>query len=318
MLFNKWCVYWFDHTSDRRVITTNAKYEEIITHVIQPYFKTFTLANVDTAVIQVFLNNLRLKGLKASRVAMIRSILSAVMGFAVNHNLISHNPGVLARSLKRSRSEIHILNDYDIKQLINMQTESRYIPLILFTLFLGVRIGEALGLSWNKIDMDKGVVEISQQAVSYYYNGKTLQDIVPYTKDKNKRVLPLPEIAKDLLQKQKDLYVENPNKLVFTEEDGSQILYASFYYRFNKIMESIGRSDVAPHDLRHTMASTLLYKTKDILLLKEFLGHEAVSTTEFYPTATLQERQDTANMLDNYFATYVRKVFASEGNENLC
>ena len=309
MPFNRWCVYWFDHTNCRRTFTTNAKYEEIITRVIQPYFKNIALSEVDTHMIQNFINGLVTRGLKESRVSMVRLVISAVMVYAVNHNLISRNPTTLAHSAKRKASQINILTDDNIRQLLAIQDSSIYISVILFTLFLGLRIGETLGLPWNKINMDKGIVEISQQAVSYYDGIKTVQEIVPYTKDKNKRILPLPDIAVDLLKKQKELYIENSDNLVFTEIDGSEILYASFYYRFNKIMESIGRSDIAPHDLRHTMASTLLYKTKDIFLLKEFLGHESIYATEFYPTATLEERQETASALDAYFASYLEEAF---------
>ena len=310
MPFNRWCVYWFDHTDYRRSMTTNAKYEEIITRVIQPSFRDFRLSDIDVDVIQRFLDGFAVKGYSASRVSMIRLILSAIMSYAVNHNLIRRNPGLLAASQKRRRSDINILNDDDIRKLIEIQNQSRYVPVILFTLFMGLRIGESLGLSWDKVNIERNVVEISQQAVSYYKDGKTMQSIVPYTKERNKRVLPLPDVARDLLIRQRNNYIENENNLVFTENDGRMMLYASFYHQFNRIMKSIGREDVTPHDLRHTMASTLLYSTDDILLLKEFLGHNSLGSTVCYPTATLQERQETADAIDDYFAPLLDGVFS--------
>ena len=319
MQLGKWCAYWFDHTDYRRSMTTNAKYEEIITRVIQPYFRDIALCEIDTELIQKFLNELAAKGYSASRVAMIRSILGAIMCYAVNHNLIRRNPGLLANSEKRHRSDIHILSDDDIRKLIRLQNDSQYVSVTLFTLFMGLRIGETLGLSWDKVNFEENTVEISQQAVSYYKNGKTLQSIVPYTKEKNKRILPLPEIARNLLVMQRDKHIDSDNNLVFTENNGMMMLYPSFYYNFNKLMKSIGRDDVTPHDLRHTMASTLLYSTDDILLLKEFLGHNSLNTTFRYPTATLQERQETANAIDDYFMPMLCEVFGNyEGDEYQC
>ena len=36
------------------------------------------------------------------------------------------------------------------------------------------------------------------------------------------------------------------------------------------------------HTLRHTAATLLYYETQDILILKEFLGHESITSTQIY------------------------------------
>ena len=180
---------------------------------------------------------------------------------------------------------------------------------MLITLFLGLRIGESLGLSWNKIDMENKNVEISQQVISYYKDGKTVQTLVPYTKNKSVRVLPIHEIAFKIFEEQREKYIPNENNLVFTEDNGKIILYAAFYYQFNKIMNKLGRPDITPHSLRHTAATTLLYEAKDILLVKEVLGHNSIRTTEIYPTVSLHERKEIAMTLDKYFEPYIKNVF---------
>ena len=308
MKFNEWCLYWLEHTNYSRSITTHAKYEEIILRVIKPAFENKILSELKYQDIQGFIDILNIKGLRAARISMIRSVLKMILECAANHNLISRNPASLAQSTKRNFKFSAVLNDEDIKKLILIKDDSRYIPVILLTLFLGLRIGECLGLSWNNIDMEKGNVNISQQFVSYYKDGKTIQSLLPYTKTRKNRILPLPEVAKELLEAQRKIYVANHDNLVFTEDDGSPILYAAFYYRFNQIMDKIGRPDITPHSLRHTAATTLLYNTKDILLVKEMLGHTSVKTTGRYPTASLQERIKTAKAIDDYFASYMEAL----------
>ena len=100
MKFNEWCVYWFEHTSYSRGLTTNAKYEEIIFRVICPVFAKKILSDIKYQDIQNFISILNLKGLKASRISMIKSILNMIFEYAVNHNLISRNPAALAHQLK--------------------------------------------------------------------------------------------------------------------------------------------------------------------------------------------------------------------------
>ena len=305
MSFNDWCDYWLESTNYSRSLTTNAKYEEIISRVIQPVFVEKILSQVSLDDIQGFIDALNVK---ESRSSMIKTILNMIMQGAVEHNLITRNPASLAQPTKSKRKNIAILNDEDIKALLGFKDESVYVRALLFTLFLGLRIGETLGLSWNNVDLENGKVTISQQLTSYYKDGKTNNALLPYTKTRENRVLPLPDIAQDLLRDQKNFYVENPDKLVFTEKDGRGILYAAFYYQFNKFMYRIGRSDVTPHSLRHTTATTLLYNTKDIFLVKEVLGHRSLNTTGHYPTVSLQERQTAAKALDEFFAVYMKEV----------
>ena len=303
--FNDWCNYWLEITNYSRSLTTNAKYEEIISRVIQPAFDGKILSQVSYDDIQGFIDGLNVK---ESRSSMIKAIMKMIMQGAVDHNLITRNPASLAQPVKSKRKNIAILNDDDIKALLGLKDESVYVRALLFTLFLGLRIGETLGLSWNNVDFEEGNVTISQQLTSYYKDGKTHNALLPYTKTRENRVLPLPDIAQDLLTEQQKFYVDNPDRLVFTDEKGAGILYAAFYYQFNKLMYRIGRSDVTPHSLRHTTATTLLYNTKDIFLVKEVLGHRSLNTTGHYPTVSLQERQIAAKALDEYFAVYMKEV----------
>lgn len=309
MPFNDFCVYWLNHTNDIRSISTNAKYEEIITRILYPVFKDKKLNEINTDIIQKFLDSLKVKGLQETRVSMIRAVITMITGYAANHNLIARNPGLLAYSDRRKHKNVSVLNDDEIKILIDLRDKEKYVRLMLVTLFLGLRIGEGLGLSWNKIDMENKNVEISQQIISYYKDGKTIQSLVPYTKNKSVRVLPIHEAAFKILEEQREQYIPNENNLVFTEDNGNMILYATFYYQFNKIMNKLGRPDITPHSLRHTAATTLLYESKDILLVKEVLGHNSIRTTEIYPTISLRERQEIAMTLDKYFAPYIKHVF---------
>ena len=153
-------------------LTTNAQYGEIISRIIQPAFTGKILSRVEYDEIQSFVDSLNVK---ASRSSMIKAILNMIMQGAVDHNLITRNPAALTLTTKSTRKDIAILNDDDIKALLALKNESVYVRALLFTLFLGLRIGETLGLSWDNIDIDNGNVTISQQLTSYYKDGKTHQ-----------------------------------------------------------------------------------------------------------------------------------------------
>jgi site-specific recombinase XerD len=59
---------------------------------------------------------------------------------------------------------------------------------------------------------------------------------------------------------------------------------------------NMGSKNYTPHKLRHTMATTLAKNGEDILIIKEALGHENVSTTQIY---THLDNLDVARAVNN-------------------
>ncbi len=50
--------------------------------------------------------------------------------------------------------------------------------------------------------------------------------------------------------------------------------------------------EISSHDLRATYATIIQSKTKDILVLKELLGHASVTTTQAYPLTSLEAMRE--------------------------
>jgi integrase len=64
----------------------------------------------------------------------------------------------------------------------------------------GVRIGEALAVSWSEVDLDARSVEIDWKLVRI--NGEGLRR-VPRVKDDSDRTLPLPPLAVEMLHRRR-------------------------------------------------------------------------------------------------------------------
>ena len=322
MRFAEWAAYWMETTKDFRVVTTDAKYEEILNSILIPILGEQRLSEITEDTILECLVNEKAKGRSNSRIISIFSVLTVLLTGAVNHNLIERNPCLTVKLPHRVRQECAILTDADIQKMMNIYGTHRYMPMIMTMLFLGLRVGEAIGLDWTRVDLKARTVTIDCQMVSFYSEGRTQTKLVPYTKNRVKRTLPLCDQAyqclSDLKAEQVLLNGEAAEQLsgpVFREADGNYVKYAAFYYEFNKLMAAIGREDVHPHSLRHTAASTLLYTTGDLLLVKEFLGHRSIRSSEVYPEATEKEKQETADAIDHYYGFWLRWLFEEAESE---
>lgn len=90
--------------------------------------------------------------------------------------------------------------------------------------------------------------------------------------------------------------------LVFTNAIGGHRSIFGFYKSFKSIVESIGRPDARPHDLRHTCATTAIAAGADIKSVQDLLGHATASfTLDRYAHASERMKQDTADRLQNYY-----------------
>ena len=109
-------------------------------------------------------------------------------------------------------------------------------------------------------------------------------------KGKKERVLYLNEKSKDSLGKY--LYVRNKRKKIvslneplFLNKNGCRLGIDGVEDICNKAFELIGLENYGytTHTLRHT-ATCLMYRyvTQDLLVLRNFLGHESVTTTKIY------------------------------------
>ena len=54
------------------------------------------------------------------------------------------------------------------------------------------------------------------------------------------------------------------------------------------------------HDLRHTVATRLVEKGIDLVVVKEILGHSKIETTMRYAHAVPKRKMDAINVLNSY------------------
>lgn len=129
-------------------------------------------------------------------------------------------------------------------------------------LITGIRLSELTAIKIKDINFDKNIIRILAKG--------NKEKIVYITKNLRKELLDYTKNRKE------EEYLFN--------HDNNKLSSATIQYIVNKAYKllKIGERGYSVHTLRHTSATILYENTKDILLVKEFLGHSTVLSTQIY------------------------------------
>ena len=148
-----------------------------------------------------------------------------------------------------------------------------------------MRRGEALGLEWEDVDFQTGVISIKRTS---QYTG-ALGTFTDETKtEQSKRSLRVPMNVIDVLNAHRVAQNELRLKLgdrwqgsrrIFTNADGSDMSANIPLHRLKSILKKNGLREVSLHSLRHTNATLLIQQGISIRAVSGRLGHSQTSTT---------------------------------------
>ena len=245
------------------------------------------------------------EGLAISTINHVRQIISSTFKRIYEEGIIESNPHKNIKKFKKGSKmdkdtnksvfniKKHILEDDEVKGLIEHGHGNRFYYMFLLTLLWGTRRGEMLALKWSAINIEKRTVHICETLAKVEdKTGITENKYMFIAKEpkskKSNRILPLSDEALKFLdlQRQKneldkmvagEKYIDND--LVFPHELGGYLSGDRVHNNFKIVMKKAGIKGHTFHDLRHTFASKLIDNGESIKLVSELLGHSSTGIT---------------------------------------
>jgi integrase len=260
---------WRQSTRERR--------EEILdTHVL-PTFGSVQVRAVRRSDVQAWIGRMSAGEMAPRTVAAAVQTLGAVMRIAATDRLIAESPcaGVKLPRLEAAQAALVPLTSEQVHAIAERIEPRRYRALVLSAAGLGLRQGEACGLTVDRIDFLRGKVRIDRQLISP--RGGKCEFAPPKTPSSN-RVVPLPASVRDVLAAHLAEFPAGDRGLVFTSSTGAPVRRSLFYGSFKTAVKAL-RIDASPHDLRHHCASMLIAAGCSIRAVSQFLGHKNATET---------------------------------------
>lgn len=256
------------------------------------------------------------QGLQINTLETINTVLRPTFQLAVRDDIIRKNPvdGAYCEVKKRNggaRKTRRALTVDQQRKFMEYVAKNPFFyhwyPFFVFLLGTGCRIGEAIGIRWDDIDLENRIIDINH-SLTYYQRADDsykceFRVSLPKTEAGNRRI-PMMQQVYDVLQeeyerqKQEGFCVENVDGMtnfVFTNRFGMPHNPAAVNRAIKRIVDTHNsEEEVAAkkekrepvmiprfscHIFRHTFASRFCENETNIKVIQEVMGHADVSTT---------------------------------------
>ena len=273
--------------SGERSERTLEHYQGLLTCHLLPAFGHKRIDQISTDECARFIAALRAKGLAPKTIASALTPLGRVFSLAIRRGYMDGNP--LDRLERSERPRIHkreqrVLNHDEIQRLLAACLPSHR-PLIATAIFTGMRLGELLGLVWEDVDFDHGLIHVRYQ-LARRWRDKPVRRARLKTGAAVRDIPLLPQLGSLLKQHKVASPRSGDRDFVFTTTVGTPQHYRNVERRGlqraaqRADLEEVGRPVLRVHDLRHTFASHLIVDLGlDVAQVSRILGHARASIT---------------------------------------
>ena len=282
-----WLAHWRATTlaaSDRKE-STRVLYANLCRkHLESAPFGAIPLDRLRPTNVEALVLAMRAKALSDSTIRQVYTVLRAGLDGAVRDGLLARNPVALMARPGVPRTEARRLSASEVAAVLRAAQSSRCHAALVLIAATGLRRGECLGLSWDRMDLDAGTLKVA--ATLARVNGR-LTITEPKT-DRARRTVPLSAAVVAMLKKHKTAQGAQKLKagsqwhdcgLVFTTELGAPVDPRNLLRVIEAAAKTAGVEGVGIHTLRHSAAVGWLERGVHIKAVADLLGHSSIAIT---------------------------------------
>jgi site-specific recombinase XerD len=233
------------------------------------------IEEIEQVDLEAFIEHEQDRGMHISTVRTRLACIIAFLHFLMEQDIICGSLLKRGIRLKLPDALPRAMNPTDVRKLLSVIDDTRDRALILLLLRTGIRIGEALGLTLNDLD-------IRDRKVHLFEGEKNSMGRVVYLSDDAL-------FAIKLWLRRRDKNKE----FVFYGQGNRCLCYSAGRSRFVKYLKKAGldQKGYTVHCLRHTFASELLNAGMRLECLQQLLGHQDIEVTRRYARLTDRTRE---------------------------
>lgn len=322
----QWLNHWLEAIIAPPAITENAydAYEVAVRVHLIPGIGAHRIDRLEPEHLERLYRKMVVEGAKPGRAHQVHRTMRAALGEAERRGHVSANPAALARAPKVEDEEVEPYTVAEVQKILGAAGTTRNSTRWAIALALGLRQGEALGLTWADVDLEAGTLVVRRNRLRPKWRHGCRSDCgrkqagycpsrVPArpetagTKSRaGKRGMGLPDPLIALLRAHKvmqdgdrqaacDLWQESG--YVFTTAVGLPINPSTDYHAWKRLLAKAGVEERRLHAARHTAATVLLLLGVPERTVMSVMGWASTAMAARYQHVVDTVRRDVADQV---------------------
>ena len=321
----RWLTYWVENIAAPPHVAENTYlgYRVDVNRHLIPGLGAHRLERLTPDHVERLYAKLQCSGLSPGGVHHVHRTLRAALNEAVRRSHLARNPVLLAKAPKLDNDDVEPYDVPEIQHLLEAAAKRRNGARWALALALGLRQGEALGLTWNDVDLDKGTIRVRRSRLRPRYAhgcggtcGKapglcpqrlSTRAATGRVKSKaGRRTIGLPPQLIALLRAHR---IEQEREWalarqlwhdegwVFATPTGQPINPRTDYSEWKRLLRDAGLREGRLHDARHTAATVLLVLRQPTPTVMSLMGWSSESMAARYQHVTDALRSQVASQV---------------------
>jgi integrase len=290
----EWAETWLATYKSGVAYNTKRMYVNIVDNYIVAPLGSLKLKDIKTAHLQKVVNDNAHIG---RTMKLFMQTIKQIFDQAIANDIVFKNPalGITVQTVA-AKVEKRALTDEEAERIYSLKLDSKTKCLVFLLMYTGMRRGEVLAISKSDIDMDMGVIRVSNSVV---FKGNKSEMKSAKTKS-SVREIPILDPLKPILAE----YMHGlKSELLFTCADGSSFSLIAYRRLFAKFTNAMGDTDITAHIFRHNFATILYNADVDIKSAQYILGHSSITVTmDIYTKLDKRKKAKAAERLNTFLA----------------
>lgn len=286
----QWLTHWLNTTASRRVRRATLTGYRGKTRYLPPHLTRTRLTRITPLMLDRLYADLAAHGYSPRTIAQLHSVIHQALAKAVKQGLIPRNPADLADKPPIPRGTPTVLDPTQARRILDTARGTRMEARWWVALTLGLRQGEALGLGWDDVDLERGTIRVRRALQREKGRGLVMVD--PKSRA-GYRVIPmLPECVEVMRRHHAQWLSEKAEagsswwehtpdewRLVFTQRSGRPVDSSPDSAAWHRLLDEAGVPRVRLHDARHTAITLWLLAGVPLHTAKRWAGHSSITLT---------------------------------------
>jgi integrase len=319
-----WLTHWLENIARPNVRPSSySAYKGAVRKHLVPGIGAHRLDKLEPEHLEKLYVKMQRAGSKAATAHQAHRTIRTALGEAHRRKRITTNPAAMAKPprIDEVDDEVEPYSVAEVQLILEAAKKVRNSSRWAIAIALGLRQGEALGLMWSDIDLDKGVLRVRRGRVrpkcehgcgspcgrahaGYCPERRQLRPDAAQTRSKaGRRSIGLPDELVELLRTHKleqDAERVAARQLwedggwVFASEIGRPLNPNTDYHQWKALLSAAGVRDGRLHDARHTAATVLLLLGVPERAVMGIMGWSTTAMAARYQHITNAVRTDIA------------------------